>query len=79
MTLRASAFGSKCALDDEFMKKGLEYILLLFIEHHFFVVLKSGIVETILSFAQFKQQQALKKSDGKKHTRITGIAKLDGK
>lgn len=30
-----------------------------------------------MSFAQFKQSQALKKSDGKKHTRITGIAKLD--
>lgn len=41
------------------------------------LVLKSGVVESVLSFAQFKQQQALKKSDGRKHTRITGIAKLD--
>jgi DNA topoisomerase-2 len=39
--------------------------------------LKSGVVESVLSFAHFKQQQALKKSDGRKHTRITGIAKLD--
>ncbi|KAJ3222418.1 DNA topoisomerase 2 [Clydaea vesicula] len=61
MTLKSSAFGSKCTIDDDFMKK----------------VLKSGILETIMSFAQFKQQQALKKTDGKKNSRITGIAKLD--
>jgi DNA topoisomerase-2 len=41
------------------------------------VVLGCGIMENILDFAQLKQQQALKKTDGKKSSRITGIAKLD--
>lgn len=68
MTLRASAFGSKCALDDDFMKKVFFDLI---------KVLKCGILESIMSFAQLKQQQALKKTDGKKSTRITGIAKLD--
>lgn len=36
------------------------------------------MVETILSFAKFKQDQLLKKSDGSgKRTRISGLAKLD--
>lgn len=45
MTLRASAFGSKCEITDDFMKK----------------VLKSGVLENILSWAKFKQDQLLKK------------------
>ncbi|KAI8819632.1 DNA topoisomerase [Fimicolochytrium jonesii] len=61
MTLRQSAFGSKCGVTDDFMKK----------------VMKSGVVENILSFARFKQDQLLKKTDGAKRTRITGLAKLD--
>lgn len=40
-------------------------------------VAKSGIVEQVLSFAKFKQDQALKKTDGAKRMRITGIAKLE--
>ncbi|KAL2917037.1 DNA topoisomerase 2 [Polyrhizophydium stewartii] len=62
MTLRASAFGSKCPISEEFMKK----------------VLKSGVVDSILSFSRFKQDQLLKKTDGRgKQTRISGITKLD--
>jgi DNA topoisomerase-2 len=61
MTLRASAFGSKCLLGDDFMKK----------------VLKVGIVENVLSWARFKQNQQLKKTDGAKRTRLSGITKLD--
>ncbi|KAJ2993089.1 DNA topoisomerase 2 [Globomyces sp. JEL0801] len=63
MTLRPSAFGSKCPLSEDFMKK----------------VLKSGVVDTILSFAKFKQEQIMKKTDGaaNKRTRITGLTKLD--
>eukprot|EP00842_Homolaphlyctis_polyrhiza_P006668 jgi/Hompol1/7001/HPOL_005154-RA len=39
---------------------------------------KSGVVETILSFAKFKQDQLLKKTDGNaKMSRISGISKLD--
>ncbi|KAI9183901.1 DNA topoisomerase 2 [Blastocladiella emersonii ATCC 22665] len=61
MTLRASAFGSKCALSDDFHKK----------------VLKCGILDRLISVAEAKQGQQLKKTDGKKRNRITGIAKLD--
>ncbi|TPX68586.1 hypothetical protein SpCBS45565_g03046 [Spizellomyces sp. 'palustris'] len=61
MTLRQSSFGSKCNISEDFMKK----------------VLKSGVVDNILSFARFKQDQLLKKTDGVKKTRITGMAKLD--
>ncbi|KAI9012860.1 DNA topoisomerase [Gaertneriomyces semiglobifer] len=61
MTLRQSSFGSKCAISDDFIKK----------------VVKSGVVDNILSFAKFKQDQLLKKTDGTKRARITGLAKLD--
>lgn len=41
-------------------------------------VMDSGVVENILSWAQFKEQKALKKSDGtKKSGRLTGIPKLE--
>ena len=61
MTLRASAFGSKCEIGEDFMKK----------------VLKSGVLENILSWAKFKQDQLLKKTDGVKKSRLSGISKLD--
>lgn len=61
MTLRQSAFGSKCELGEEFMKK----------------VLKSGVLENIMTWAKFKQDQALKKTDGAKRSRLSGVAKLD--
>ena len=40
-------------------------------------MMNSGIVEQILSWASFKQSKEMKKSDGKKATRLTGIPKLD--
>jgi DNA topoisomerase-2 len=61
MTLKASSFGSKVSVTDEFMNK----------------VRKSGIVENILSWAKFKADQLLKKTDGHKKIRISGISKLD--
>ncbi|EST09519.1 Toprim domain protein [Kalmanozyma brasiliensis GHG001] len=61
LTLKQSAFGSKWTLTDEFAKK----------------VIKSGVVDNIVSFARFKQDQALKKTDGHKRTRITNIPKLE--
>lgn len=61
MTLKQSAFGSKAPLEDDFMNK----------------VKKSGLIESVLSWAKFKQDQLLKKTDGAKRTRISGIAKLD--
>jgi DNA topoisomerase-2 len=61
MTLKASAFGSKPSVSEDFVKK----------------VLKSGIIESILTFAKFKQEQQMKKTDGSKKSRISGITKLD--
>ena len=61
LTTRASAFGSVPKLSDAFIKK----------------VEKSELVERILSYAQFKQNEQLKKKGGTKARKLTGIAKLD--
>jgi len=61
LTLRASAFGSKCPLPDTFLKK----------------LANCGITDAILSFASFKANKELKKGDGAKRQRLLGIPKLD--
>ncbi|OAV87385.1 hypothetical protein PTTG_29452 [Puccinia triticina 1-1 BBBD Race 1] len=61
MTLSMSKFGSKCVMTDEFMKK----------------VMKSGVIDSVMDFAKFKEEAALKKTDGSKRSRITGIVKLE--
>ena len=61
LSLQKKSFGSTCKLSDKFMK----------------LVDKSEIVETIMSFAKFKEQRELKKQGGTKAKKITGIAKLD--
>ncbi|KAF8750223.1 hypothetical protein HU200_012478 [Digitaria exilis] len=61
LTTRQGSFGSKCELSDEFMKK----------------VEKSGIVNCLLSWAEFKLSKELKKTDGTKKSRISGIPKLE--
>ncbi|ORX76043.1 type II DNA topoisomerase [Anaeromyces robustus] len=61
LTLRASSFGSKCPVSDNFINK----------------VLKSGVIDNILTWAKYKQSQMLKKTDGHKRSRISGIPKLD--
>ncbi|GAA5893645.1 hypothetical protein JCM6882_007868 [Rhodosporidiobolus microsporus] len=61
MTLGVKKFGSTCKLSEEFLKK----------------VAKSGIIENILNWAKFKQDQMLKKTDGNKRSRITGLVKLE--
>lgn len=43
----------------------------------FLAVAKSGVVENLLSWADFKQSKDLKKTDGTKRQRITGITKLE--
>ncbi len=40
-------------------------------------VLKTGVVESVLAFAAFKQSKELKKTDGAKRGRLAGIPKLD--
>ncbi|KAK8945392.1 DNA topoisomerase 2 [Platanthera guangdongensis] len=61
LTTRQGSFGSKCELSQDFLKK----------------IGKSGIVESLLSWADFKQSKELKKTDGTKRQKITGITKLD--
>jgi DNA topoisomerase-2 len=40
-------------------------------------VKKSGLIESVLQWAKFKQDQLLKKTDGSKRVRVAGITKLD--
>ncbi|CCG81723.1 DNA topoisomerase 2 [Taphrina deformans PYCC 5710] len=61
LTLKASQFGSKCNLGDDFMKK----------------VLKSGVLDDITRQSEMRADKAMKKTDGAKRTRITGMAKLE--
>lgn len=61
LTTRATAFGSKCDISDEFMKK----------------VFKCGVIDNILAWATFKESKELKKTDGSKRSRLVGIPKLD--
>lgn len=56
LSLRATSFGSKCELSDKFIKK----------------VADSGVADGVLSFATFKQNKEMKKTDGAKRQRITG-------
>jgi hypothetical protein len=56
LTIKASSFGSKCELSPQLMDK----------------VAKCGVMDNILSFAAFKNQKELKKSDGAKRSRLTG-------
>lgn len=58
LTLRSTAFGSKCELPTPFMDK----------------VLKAGLSDSIIKFAEFKSQKDLKKGDGSKRSRLTGTA-----
>ncbi|KAJ7982233.1 DNA topoisomerase 2 [Quillaja saponaria] len=61
LTTRQSSFGSTCEIPQDILLK----------------VSKSGIVESLLSWADFKQSKELKKSDGTKSLRIHGIPKLE--
>jgi len=61
LTTRPGTFGTDCKLSDKFLKQ----------------VEKSGVIDSILAFAKFKQGQALKRKGGTKKTKLTGITKLD--
>ncbi|KAF8588504.1 type II DNA topoisomerase [Ramaria rubella] len=60
LTLPSGKFGSKPVLSEDFLKK----------------VSKTSIVEHILNWAKFKADQQIKKTDGSKRTRLTGLTKL---
>ncbi|KAJ2609198.1 DNA topoisomerase 2 [Coemansia sp. RSA 1365] len=61
MTLRASAFGSKCEISDDFMKG----------------VMKSDLKEYVDMMIKRREERDMKKTDGTRTSRITGIEKLD--
>lgn len=54
LTTKASQFGSKCVLEEDFYKK----------------ILKTEVMSNILHFAQQKADQMLKKTDGGRRTRM---------
>ncbi|KIJ08620.1 hypothetical protein PAXINDRAFT_88607 [Paxillus involutus ATCC 200175] len=60
LTLTTSKFGTKPALSEEFMKK----------------VFKSSIIDNVLNWAKFRADQQIKKTDGTKRNRLTGLTKL---
>ncbi|KAH0726097.1 hypothetical protein KY284_001962 [Solanum tuberosum] len=61
LTLRQSSFGSKCELQPDFLKKVEKNI---------------GIVDSLLSWADFKNSKDLKKTDGKKSDKVK-VEKLE--
>ena len=61
LTSKVTTFGSKCDILPEFIKK----------------LAKTDIVNRVLSFAQFKDDIGLKKSDGVKRSKLRNIPKLD--
>lgn len=62
LTLKASSFGSKCEPTDKFVKAIIE---------------KTPLISRIVEFSRVKQSMQLKKTDGSKTTRLSGIKKLD--
>ncbi|XP_061378128.1 DNA topoisomerase 2 [Danaus plexippus] len=61
MTLQAKSFGSKCNFSEKFIN----------------AVTKSGLVESVLTWAKFKAQNELVKASGKKQSKLKGIPKLE--
>uniref|UniRef100_F1KQW9 DNA topoisomerase 2 n=1 Tax=Ascaris suum TaxID=6253 RepID=F1KQW9_ASCSU len=62
MTLQAKSFGSKCELSDKFIQS----------------TMKCGIVEAVMAWVRFKQQESLdKKCSSKKTSKLKGVPKLE--
>jgi DNA topoisomerase-2 len=65
LTTKVSEFGkhkdARCNLSDDFMNK----------------LATSGLVDEVIKFAEFKAQDELKKTDGKKTSSVLGIEKLE--
>ncbi|XP_010695093.2 DNA topoisomerase 2 isoform X1 [Beta vulgaris subsp. vulgaris] len=62
LTTRANSFGTTCDLTDKFLKR---------------VVETSGIVENVLTWAEFKLKKEFKKTDGSKTRRLLDVPKLE--
>ena len=61
LTRKISEFGSKCELSSDFIDK----------------FAKTGIVEEVMSIAEFRVNKELQKSDGKKQKSLKDLTKLD--
>jgi DNA topoisomerase-2 len=61
LTTKMSEFGSRCDVTSGFIQK----------------LSKTGLIEEVIKFAQFKEQSGLKKTDGKKVQNLRGLTKLD--
>ncbi|KAJ2052027.1 DNA topoisomerase 2 [Coemansia sp. S16] len=61
LTLRTTAFGSKCEISEDFMK----------------AVMKTELKDFVDMMVKRKEERDLKKTDGTRTSRITGIDKLD--
>ena len=62
MTATAKTFGSRCVMSDKFKQQ----------------IAKSGIVESVLAWSKFKQdQQKCSKLSGKKSNKLKGIPKVN--
>ena len=61
LTRKVNEFGSKCELSQEFIDK----------------FAKTGIVDEVMSIAEFRENKELKKSDGKKQKNLKDLTKLD--
>ena len=81
LTTRKTTFGSTCEVDEKFCKQiaskcglSLRFPLIWYLVTLMIQLLSDifciGIVENILAWSKFKQAKDLKKSDGKKQTRI---------
>lgn len=61
LTRKVNEFGSKCELSQDFIDK----------------FAKTGIVDEVMSIAEFRENKELKKSDGKKQKSLKDLIKLD--
>jgi DNA topoisomerase-2 len=61
LTTKERSFGSKVSLPEKFLK----------------AIEKSGVVDRVLAWTKFKQDEQLKRKGGSKKMRLTGITKLD--
>lgn len=61
LTRKVNEFGSKCELSQDFIDK----------------FSKTGIVDEVMSIAEFRENKELKKSDGKKQKSLKDLIKLD--
>jgi len=61
LSSKPATFGSTCDLSEKFLKDAM----------------KTGICENVLAWAKFRQSRDLKKTDGKKTVKLSGIPKLD--